>query len=179
MSCTWDTERGFGERSWRYSAVVNDGKVLPPPSPPPSPSIDGAMRNAASIASLACGATLAAIFCQREHVACEHADMQASARPKQVRRSELCFTSASSMQRESASDPMRPWCRSRRCSSREVLSPRCVCDCVSARACVHACMYVRLVRCSPCLVSLPSLSLLPPASLLCFLLHISSCVTLH
>ena len=24
MSCTWDTERGFGERSWRYSAVVND-----------------------------------------------------------------------------------------------------------------------------------------------------------
>jgi len=27
MSCTWDTNRGFGERSWRYSVVVNDGKV--------------------------------------------------------------------------------------------------------------------------------------------------------
>jgi len=27
MSCTWDTERGFGERSWRYSAVINDQKV--------------------------------------------------------------------------------------------------------------------------------------------------------
>ena len=27
MSCTWDTERGFGERSWRYAAVINDGKV--------------------------------------------------------------------------------------------------------------------------------------------------------
>jgi len=27
MSCTWDSERGFGERSWRYSVVVNDGKV--------------------------------------------------------------------------------------------------------------------------------------------------------
>ena len=27
MSCTWDTNRGFGERSWRYSAVINDGKV--------------------------------------------------------------------------------------------------------------------------------------------------------
>ncbi len=27
MSCLWDTERGFGERSWRYSAVVNDGKI--------------------------------------------------------------------------------------------------------------------------------------------------------
>jgi peroxiredoxin len=27
MSCTWDTERGFGERSWRYSAVINDCKV--------------------------------------------------------------------------------------------------------------------------------------------------------
>ena len=27
MSCTWDSERGFGERSWRYSAVINDGKV--------------------------------------------------------------------------------------------------------------------------------------------------------
>lgn len=24
MSCTWTTERGFGERSWRYSAVIND-----------------------------------------------------------------------------------------------------------------------------------------------------------
>merc|ERR1712154_539400 len=27
MSCTWDSERGFGERSWRYSAVINDMKV--------------------------------------------------------------------------------------------------------------------------------------------------------
>jgi len=27
MSCVWDTERGFGERSWRYSAVFNDMKV--------------------------------------------------------------------------------------------------------------------------------------------------------
>lgn len=27
MSCIWDTERGFGERSWRYSAVINDCKV--------------------------------------------------------------------------------------------------------------------------------------------------------
>ena len=27
MSCTWDSERGFGERSWRYSAVVNDCKI--------------------------------------------------------------------------------------------------------------------------------------------------------
>lgn len=27
MSCLWDTERGFGERSWRYSAVLNDMKV--------------------------------------------------------------------------------------------------------------------------------------------------------
>jgi peroxiredoxin len=27
MSCTWEKERGFGERSWRYSAVINDGKV--------------------------------------------------------------------------------------------------------------------------------------------------------
>eukprot|EP00599_Poterioochromonas_sp_BG-1_P008445 CAMPEP_0173143882 /NCGR_PEP_ID=MMETSP1105-20130129/6918_1 /TAXON_ID=2985 /ORGANISM="Ochromonas sp., Strain BG-1" /LENGTH=220 /DNA_ID=CAMNT_0014057489 /DNA_START=109 /DNA_END=771 /DNA_ORIENTATION=- len=24
MSCVWDTERGFGERSWRYSAVINN-----------------------------------------------------------------------------------------------------------------------------------------------------------
>ncbi|GMI35159.1 hypothetical protein TrCOL_g13123 [Triparma columacea] len=27
MSCTWVSERGFGERSWRYSAVIDDGKV--------------------------------------------------------------------------------------------------------------------------------------------------------
>jgi thioredoxin-dependent peroxiredoxin len=27
MSCMWDTERGFGERSWRYSMVVNDGVI--------------------------------------------------------------------------------------------------------------------------------------------------------
>eukprot|EP00545_Synedropsis_sp_CCMP1620_P008140 CAMPEP_0119025654 /NCGR_PEP_ID=MMETSP1176-20130426/34088_1 /TAXON_ID=265551 /ORGANISM="Synedropsis recta cf, Strain CCMP1620" /LENGTH=216 /DNA_ID=CAMNT_0006981225 /DNA_START=52 /DNA_END=702 /DNA_ORIENTATION=- len=27
MSCVWDSERGFGERSWRYSAVFNDMKV--------------------------------------------------------------------------------------------------------------------------------------------------------
>lgn len=27
MACMWDTERGFGERSWRYSAVINDMKV--------------------------------------------------------------------------------------------------------------------------------------------------------
>ena len=27
MSCTWEVERGFGERSWRYSAVFNDMKV--------------------------------------------------------------------------------------------------------------------------------------------------------
>jgi peroxiredoxin len=27
MSCIWDTERGFGERSWRYSAVINDLKL--------------------------------------------------------------------------------------------------------------------------------------------------------
>ncbi|KAG8461583.1 hypothetical protein KFE25_001187 [Diacronema lutheri] len=27
MSCVWDTERGFGERSWRYSCVLNDRKV--------------------------------------------------------------------------------------------------------------------------------------------------------
>ena len=24
MSCVWDSNRGFGERSWRYSAVIND-----------------------------------------------------------------------------------------------------------------------------------------------------------
>jgi peroxiredoxin len=27
MSCLWDTERGFGERSWRYSMVVKDGVI--------------------------------------------------------------------------------------------------------------------------------------------------------
>lgn len=27
MSCLWDTERGFGERSWRYSAVIDNGVV--------------------------------------------------------------------------------------------------------------------------------------------------------
>jgi len=27
MSNVWDSERGFGERSWRYSAVINDGDV--------------------------------------------------------------------------------------------------------------------------------------------------------
>jgi len=27
MSCLWDSERGFGERSWRYSAVINDMKI--------------------------------------------------------------------------------------------------------------------------------------------------------
>eukprot|EP00873_Tetraselmis_striata_P022376 jgi/Tetstr1/442640/TSEL_030735.t1 len=27
MSCLWDTERGFGERSWRYSAVIADMTV--------------------------------------------------------------------------------------------------------------------------------------------------------
>merc|ERR1712098_876045 len=27
MSCTWCVERGFGERSWRYSAVIDNGKV--------------------------------------------------------------------------------------------------------------------------------------------------------
>ena len=27
MNCIWDTERGFGERSWRYSALVNDSIV--------------------------------------------------------------------------------------------------------------------------------------------------------
>ena len=27
MSCTWEKERGFGERSWRYSAVINDMKL--------------------------------------------------------------------------------------------------------------------------------------------------------
>jgi len=27
MSTTWGSERGFGERSWRYSAVFNDMKI--------------------------------------------------------------------------------------------------------------------------------------------------------
>jgi len=27
MTCNWTTERGFGERSWRYSAVINDMKI--------------------------------------------------------------------------------------------------------------------------------------------------------
>ena len=27
MACTWESERGFGERSWRYSMVINDMKV--------------------------------------------------------------------------------------------------------------------------------------------------------
>jgi len=27
MSTTWDSERGFGERSWRYSAVFNNMKI--------------------------------------------------------------------------------------------------------------------------------------------------------
>jgi peroxiredoxin len=27
MSCTWDSNRGFGERSWRYSAVINNMEV--------------------------------------------------------------------------------------------------------------------------------------------------------
>ena len=27
MSCTWESERGFGERSWRYSTLVIDGIV--------------------------------------------------------------------------------------------------------------------------------------------------------
>jgi len=27
FSCVWDTERGFGERSWRYSAIINDNKI--------------------------------------------------------------------------------------------------------------------------------------------------------
>ena len=24
MNCTWESERGFGERSWRYSALIED-----------------------------------------------------------------------------------------------------------------------------------------------------------
>lgn len=27
MTCKWDKERGFGERSWRYSCVINDSKI--------------------------------------------------------------------------------------------------------------------------------------------------------
>jgi len=27
MSTVWDSNRGFGERSWRYSAVINDSKL--------------------------------------------------------------------------------------------------------------------------------------------------------
>ena len=27
MSCLWEAERGFGERSWRYSAVIDDMKI--------------------------------------------------------------------------------------------------------------------------------------------------------
>ena len=27
MSCEWSANRGFGERSWRYSCVINDGKL--------------------------------------------------------------------------------------------------------------------------------------------------------
>jgi peroxiredoxin (alkyl hydroperoxide reductase subunit C) len=27
MSATWTSNRGFGERSWRYSAVIDDMKV--------------------------------------------------------------------------------------------------------------------------------------------------------
>jgi len=27
LSCIWEKERGFGERSWRYSAVINNGVV--------------------------------------------------------------------------------------------------------------------------------------------------------
>lgn len=27
MSATWEQERGFGERSWRYAAVIDDMKV--------------------------------------------------------------------------------------------------------------------------------------------------------
>lgn len=28
MACRWDNLGGFGERSWRYSAYVEDGKVI-------------------------------------------------------------------------------------------------------------------------------------------------------
>ena len=27
MSCLWEAERGFGERSWRYSAFIDDMKI--------------------------------------------------------------------------------------------------------------------------------------------------------
>jgi len=27
MDCNWTSERGFGERSWRYSMVVDDMKI--------------------------------------------------------------------------------------------------------------------------------------------------------
>eukprot|EP01038_Epipyxis_sp_PR26KG_P004034 gene4034-5771_t len=27
LSCTWSQNRGFGERSWRYSAVINNSKI--------------------------------------------------------------------------------------------------------------------------------------------------------
>lgn len=27
LTCKWDTNRGFGERSWRYSAVINDNVI--------------------------------------------------------------------------------------------------------------------------------------------------------
>lgn len=27
MSSMWDSERGFGERSWRYSVVINDKNI--------------------------------------------------------------------------------------------------------------------------------------------------------
>ena len=27
MSCLWDTERGFGERSWRHAMVVSNGTI--------------------------------------------------------------------------------------------------------------------------------------------------------
>ena len=27
MSIVWNSERGFGERSWRYSMLVNDGVI--------------------------------------------------------------------------------------------------------------------------------------------------------
>jgi peroxiredoxin len=52
MSSVWDSERGFGERSWRYSAVFNDMKIeklfvevnaaasAAVPIPPPSSSFE-------------------------------------------------------------------------------------------------------------------------------------------
>ncbi|RYH23923.1 hypothetical protein EON65_17350 [archaeon] len=27
LNCVWESERGFGERSWRYSAVINNMKI--------------------------------------------------------------------------------------------------------------------------------------------------------